>query len=70
METTSASVSQASVFTSMTGVHAAWLAAGTNSDAAAMLQLHSQFPEWLDFNRVLGRRVDVAIVNNRDLQLH
>lgn len=33
-------------------VHTAWLAAGAKGDAAPMRELHSQFPEWLDFNQV------------------
>ncbi|EGZ23203.1 hypothetical protein PHYSODRAFT_410639, partial [Phytophthora sojae] len=36
----------------MTEVHAAWLTAGANGDAAAMKQLRSQFPEFLDLQRV------------------
>ncbi|KAG6613619.1 uncharacterized protein IUM83_04520 [Phytophthora cinnamomi] len=36
---------------SMTDVHAAWLAAGARGDVAAMRQLRSQFPTWLDLHR-------------------
>ncbi|KAE8981603.1 hypothetical protein PF010_g22573 [Phytophthora fragariae] len=35
-------------------VHTAWLAAGGKGDAAPMRELHSQFPEWLDFNQQVG----------------
>ncbi|KAG7376048.1 hypothetical protein PHYPSEUDO_014558 [Phytophthora pseudosyringae] len=41
--------------THMADVHAAWLAAGAKGDAASMRQLWSRFPEWLDFNRHVGR---------------
>ncbi|POM66248.1 Hypothetical protein PHPALM_17926 [Phytophthora palmivora] len=33
-------------------VHTAWLAAGARSDVGVMRQLMSQFPEWLDLQRV------------------
>ncbi|KAG7375224.1 hypothetical protein PHYPSEUDO_002422 [Phytophthora pseudosyringae] len=38
----------------MTDVHAAWLRAGASGDAAAMRQLYTQFPEWLDLQRSVG----------------
>ncbi|KAG6613510.1 uncharacterized protein IUM83_04522 [Phytophthora cinnamomi] len=44
-------------------VHAAWLAAGANGDAAAMEQLASQFPEWLD----LQRTTRLTTLNSRSL---
>ncbi|KAG6613606.1 uncharacterized protein IUM83_04524 [Phytophthora cinnamomi] len=40
---------------SMAKVHTAWLTAGANGDAAAMRELWSRFPEWLAFNRQVGR---------------
>jgi hypothetical protein len=38
----------------MAGVQAAWLAAGEQGDVAAMRELGTRFPAWLDVQRVRG----------------
>ncbi|KAL3656676.1 hypothetical protein V7S43_018455 [Phytophthora oleae] len=42
---------EASTWTSMLEVHAAWLAAGAQADVETMRKLWSQFPQWLALNR-------------------
>ncbi|KAK1938749.1 Ankyrin-3 [Phytophthora citrophthora] len=43
---------EASSSNDMMEVHAAWLAAGAQGDVETMRNLWSQYPEWLDLNRV------------------